>query len=541
MSENKIRLEFESNIDYMKVLEDDDDLCITQLDLLHLGTNRNQTNISKECVDKSLTSFYNKPLIYRLNNRFDPSSSTDVVEHARTEDQERNIFVGGIIPESSPVEFVDRNGLTYLRMTGVVYKLYQQTLYDIIKNRGGTLKVSIEILPIDAVQHEDDGVLYINEFKFLSVCLLGDGIEEGILGSQLQVTKYSLDDYNKCYLAFSHQTIKKEGDDIQLPEKEMFISKEELGSKDALVIDKGKDSMSEGSWSDSGIRKVCLEASNWKTVCKAVFLKLEAGWEDGKEGCLGYPVMEKAGNKVVYNHKGLASAKGYAEKNNETAVLTSLRAIYKHLGLEWDTSDNKENSNEKVKNVMENKTEKQDKPVEKEAEKDKEKVAEKEENATEKKCSAEKDCNKEDFKAKYEELKNEFDAMKNDMKKYQRQDEENKMSTYLEKFAHCYSKDELEKAKESIEKFSFDEFVKTVDDKVKEFVLTLKNKKVEDKKENEEKPVDKKEDNKKVEKNSTSFTVSPFMPKATYDFSKNSNSKDDLDSIINNANVKLKK
>jgi hypothetical protein len=46
-------------------------------------------------------------------------------------------------------------------------------------------------------------VLVINEFKFLSACLLGAGIMEGIEGSNMKVTKFSLEDYQNHYLAFT--------------------------------------------------------------------------------------------------------------------------------------------------------------------------------------------------------------------------------------------------------------------------------------------------------------------------------------------------
>lgn len=124
---------------------------------------------------------------------------------------------------------------------------------------------------------------------------------------------------------------------------ERFIAKDLLGTKDALKIDKSKESMSEAAWGDvnkSQLKKDCLEASNYKTICPDVFLQLSDGWEDGKEGSLGYPVMEKKGDTLVYNRYGLASAKTYAE-NNDKDVLAKVNSIYKKLGLDKEDSQNK--------------------------------------------------------------------------------------------------------------------------------------------------------------------------------------------------------
>lgn len=440
---DELKLEF--GLDYFQILEQDDDCMLVNLDLLHLGKNRNMCDISKECVEKSLPTFFNKPIIYRLNSKYYPQSSTDVVEHARNAEEEKLMYIAGTIPESSPVQYVERNKKTYLRMAGVIHKHYQPILMRILKNRSGEMKVSIEIKAKG--EKNEEGIFVIDRFIFMAVCLLSKDVQEGIEGSEMVVTKFSIEDYNSHYLNFANK-INNAEDTYKIPEKvksnaqkgldlrkeygrggtsvginmaryiskteyatfekvnkisqyfprhandnlnekdppsngyiawllwggdegwkwskeivdrkekegdkmdnslEVFIAKEEIGSKEAIKINKDKDAMSESAWSDedkSQLKKDCLMASNWKTVCNAVFLKLEEGWEEGKEGALGYPVMEIKGDEVVYNHKGLSSAKGYAEKNNETEVLSELKKIYDHLDLSWDGEEIKNNKEE---------------------------------------------------------------------------------------------------------------------------------------------------------------------------------------------------
>lgn len=215
-------MQLEFSLDYLKILEEDEDCSIVQLDLLHLGTNRNKCNISKECVEKSLPTFFNKPIIYRLNNQYFPEQSTDVVEHARNEEQENTTYIAGTIPESSTIQYIDRDGKTYLRMIGVIHKLYQPILLNILKKRNGETKVSIELKVIEG-QQDTEGILVIDEFKFLSVCLLGTFIKEGIENSQLVVTKFSLNETieqtNKSYLTFAQkeQELLNENNKYEIP------------------------------------------------------------------------------------------------------------------------------------------------------------------------------------------------------------------------------------------------------------------------------------------------------------------------------------
>ena len=197
-----MRVDF--SIDYMKILEADEDTALVELDLLHTGKNRNQYYIGKEAVEKAIPTMYNKPIIYRLNNEFIPEMSTDVVEHGTMED--RSMRIAGTIPESAPMEFVQRDGKEYLRTKGVIYKIYQPSLMNILKNRNGNVKVSIEIYVTDHSE-DTDGSWIINDFRFEGVALLGEGILEGIEGSQMNVIKFSAKEFNDHYLGFSTKKI----------------------------------------------------------------------------------------------------------------------------------------------------------------------------------------------------------------------------------------------------------------------------------------------------------------------------------------------
>lgn len=191
-------------VDYMSILESDDDTAIVELDLLHTGKNRNQYYIGRDAVEKALPTFYNKPIIYRLNNEFMPELATDVVEHGTIE--ERTMRIAGTIPESAPMDFVERDGKEYLRTKGVIYKIYQPSLMNILQNRDGNVKVSIEIYVTDKDEMED-GTLEVKDFRFEGVALLGENILEGIEGSQMNVVKFSAEEFNEHYLKFSQKEI----------------------------------------------------------------------------------------------------------------------------------------------------------------------------------------------------------------------------------------------------------------------------------------------------------------------------------------------
>lgn len=215
MAEKTVELQFSLNSDNFRLLENDGYCSIAEVDFLHLGLNRNRCNITKECVQKSLKSFYNKPLLCILDNSFDSSLAVDFKEHARSETDKNKFIAFGTIPESSTFRFLERdNEKTYLSAKVVIWKNYFPVIMNILKRRGN-VKVSIELAVIDGVQDEDTGVLDINEFRLLSCVLLGEGIMEGIEGSHIEVLRfaYNQEDMKKAneyYLNFSSNNEKYE-------------------------------------------------------------------------------------------------------------------------------------------------------------------------------------------------------------------------------------------------------------------------------------------------------------------------------------------
>ena len=133
-----------------------------------------------------------------------PELATDVVEHGTIE--ERTMRIAGTIPESAPMDFIERDGKEYLRTKGVIYKIYQPSLMNILQNRDGNVKVSIEIYVTDKDEMED-GTLEVKDFRFEGVALLGENILEGIEGSQMNVVKFSAEEFNEHYLKFSQKEI----------------------------------------------------------------------------------------------------------------------------------------------------------------------------------------------------------------------------------------------------------------------------------------------------------------------------------------------
>lgn len=346
MEENKsLLLEFE--LDSLKTLKEDEDLAIAEIDLLHLGLNRNHCDISRECVEASKDSFYNKPIIYRYNTKFADVLATDFEEHSR--DGDPTMYIAGHIPYGSNISYVERDGRTYVRVTCVLHKVYLPNLMRILESKEGSTKVSIEIVVLDGYQNLEDKYLVINKFKLRGVCLLGDGIPEGIEGSQLNVVKFSNQEYNDYYNDFN-KIIKQ------------FEAEQEDKFGNGASIDVNKTKLSDTPWGDvdkTELRNKVLEASNYKELVKDVYMVVEEGWEESPSTKLKYPVMEIKDGEAFYNRHGLSSALGYAKAEGDTSVVDKIERIYKDLEI-----DEGRKETHSMDNVIENKLDKDNKDIE---------------------------------------------------------------------------------------------------------------------------------------------------------------------------------
>lgn len=249
----------------------------------------------------------------------------------------------GVIRESDPVELVEKDGLNWIKFRCILWVQYcYKQVRKLLKDR--TKKVSVEIT-IKNSEEDEKGVLQINEFVLNGVTILGTKngrkVIEAIPDAHLSILEdlEENESFNeqKKMLTFAYQQIDIANDNQYYNEDKEV--KMEMGS---IKVNKSKEAMSDKDWGSvdkTALRKKVVEAENFKEIADDIFLDLREGWEDGEVSKLKYPVMEINGDEAVYNRGGLGSAKAYAEKNNETEILSKLKKIYEHLGLNEDEEE----------------------------------------------------------------------------------------------------------------------------------------------------------------------------------------------------------
>lgn len=345
-----------------------------------IDPNRNKSHFTLESMEKVVAngSIKNKPIVgfFKGNDFTTHEGVADYDIELQNEywNTERGERILGWVRESDPVEIVEKDGLHWIKFRCILCVKYcYAQVKRLLKDRNK--KVSVEIT-VHKSEKRPDGIVDLIDWDLNGTTILGskNGKEvlEGIPGAHLSILEdlggeafaeqkkvlsfayeqafgASEDKSNEVEQISEEKTEEFElgqdsvGKEEEKLENEVIIDgvenfvKDDIGTKSALEVDKSKEAMSEKPWGEvdkSELRKRVIAAENFKSIADDIFLDLREGWEDGIEGALKYPVMCLEGEKAVYNRGGLASAKAYAEKNGENAILEKLEKIYKHLELD---------------------------------------------------------------------------------------------------------------------------------------------------------------------------------------------------------------
>lgn len=158
------------------VREANDTYAIVRAYVVSVGKNNNQTNFSKENIEKAIPSILNVPLI----GIYSPIKE-DFKSHAHNEGEKRQTYAVGVVPESANPHFeVADNGLEYLVVDMVVWKNYFPQFFNKMaenENAGKKTTISMEISAnMKTAEKMDDGALDIKDFYFCGICLLGEDV-----------------------------------------------------------------------------------------------------------------------------------------------------------------------------------------------------------------------------------------------------------------------------------------------------------------------------------------------------------------------------
>lgn len=247
-------------------------------------------------------------------------------------------IIYGYFPKEQEIEFEEvEDGIVKAWAYCVISKQYGQEfneIFDLQNLRNTSVEMKVKV-----VDDADEGE--VESFDIYGLTCLGLSVKGSCPDAMMTMIRFSQEDADAYFNKMNEHNL--------TPLKKFAKERIESMAK-TYKIDKSKEAMSDKAWGEvdkTAMRDKIMEASNKATLVKAVYMLVEDGWEEAPSEHLKYPVMMLEGDTFVYNRDGLASALGYAKKENETTVVNKIEKIYKKL----DLGDNEGGKEEKMAEI----------------------------------------------------------------------------------------------------------------------------------------------------------------------------------------------
>ena len=301
-------------------------LAVAKVCVLSTAPNSHQLNISEEVLRRDIGSIRGNFLVAHM-------LAGDATTHTPSE-----VPVGYFLP-NEPIEFeeVEQDGEKIVKAWAyaVLSKQYAKSAYDMfVSDNHRATSIEMTVVVSDNDEHE------VVSFDAYGSTILGKTVMPSCKDAEISLVRFAEEannfyDEHKDKLSVLEQFVKERE---QMAEKNNYVSH---------PIDTSKEALYEGEWDGQKAKQDLVKEKNFRSLAPKVCMKLEEGWEDREVTKLGYPVMMLYDGKWVYSRQGLASALGYAKKENETAVVNKIEKIYKKL----DLDDNEGGKEEKMAEI----------------------------------------------------------------------------------------------------------------------------------------------------------------------------------------------
>lgn len=311
-------------------LEDYSEEKFTVFKTCFLSTSRNSHHfdISEEVLKRDASTILGNFLVAKVQ-------FGDATTHLPSE------IIYGYFPKEQEVEFeeVEINNEKIVKAWAycVISKQYGQEfneIFDVQNLRDTSVEMTVQIKD----DQEEGEVL---SFNIYGLTCLGLSTNGSCPDAMMTMVRFSEEEATNYFNEVNGQ---------HLTDLTKFVNERKRAMADkSYKVDKSKEAMSDDDWGSvdkTSMRNKIMDASNKSSLVKSVYALVESGWEEAPSEKLKYPLMQLKGDTFVYNRGALSSALGYAEKEEETAVVSKIEKIYKKLGLDSEGKEEKKMSKE---------------------------------------------------------------------------------------------------------------------------------------------------------------------------------------------------
>ncbi len=315
------------NISHYEV-EDFDNFLVLKAFIVSVGNNRKKTYIGKDSIENAIPTLYNRPVYCKWVDNLE-----DFEGHAKDNKQILNngyVFIGHI-PHNGDIGFETYDGKEFLTATTLIYKDYFPDICTRIVEEHPELSMEISV---EEAFENDEGLLEISQFRFMSYVLLGRYVDPGVENAHVEVLQFSddskiIDEYNLKY----SETLPK----YKMPPDIIETLKDNINKKEANIdLDFTKELLRKEQLTFNEIVSFLDKVVNAQSDSETNFL----GGEETIRWCKEIIALSEGGKEALKDNKEqevkVEDVNGEADEKQEDFAVNNTVALLSQVVGEYD-------------------------------------------------------------------------------------------------------------------------------------------------------------------------------------------------------------
>ena len=159
----------------------DDQFLLARVTAFGSGKTKHQYTFTDNVIKDAEFSILGKPVLYCYDWLYDDASGHE----------EEEVPAGFVPLENANITYEQTDKGLMMTVDCYIWKMYSGKLCEILQRENGVKDVSVELLILDSVDHDETKTTEVLKFIYTGITILGEHVNPAKPGSHLEVVKFS--------------------------------------------------------------------------------------------------------------------------------------------------------------------------------------------------------------------------------------------------------------------------------------------------------------------------------------------------------------
>lgn len=159
----------------------DDQFLLARVTAFGSGKTKHQYTFTDDVIKDAEFSILGKPVLYYYDWLYDDASGHE----------EEEVPAGFVPLENANITYEQTDKGLMMTVDCYIWKMYSGKLCEILQRENGIKDVSVELLILDSIDHDETKTTEVLKFVYTGITILGEHVNPAKPGSHLEVVKFS--------------------------------------------------------------------------------------------------------------------------------------------------------------------------------------------------------------------------------------------------------------------------------------------------------------------------------------------------------------